>query len=152
MLNSKIHDMFKLAMWDEHISCALYTSLVERVPEQAVKEKLLRLAADEKGHFETLRDMHGVLCCREAISVSDIAMPSQAQAFTGSNRPVDLEAFFVYAMEKEKSAQDFYVGMCEPLDSDKDACATLMHFSAMEADHLNLLRGELENLRRMKNK
>ena len=149
MPESKLHEMFKLAMWDEHISHALYLATAGKTKDRLMKNKLLYLAADEKAHLEELRDMHRVLCCSEEIELTKIGFPSPAETgFMKSDSELNFDAFLAFAMEKESSALNFYLKMSDHLGHDSKASATMLHFSAMEGDHYSLLKTELEKLRR----
>lgn len=148
---TELHELFELAMWDEHISHALYMVTAAKTDDQAVKSKLLYLAGDEKFHLEELRDMHEVLCCKKEIHIAELNRPNRSESgFLEPKRDVDMASFLTYAMEKEKSAQFFYLDMSDKLTPDPKASATMFHFSAMEADHLGLLKTELDRLNRAK--
>jgi rubrerythrin len=141
--------MFKLAMWDEHISHALYLATAGKTKDRLMKNKFLYLAGDEKAHLEELREMHSVLCCSEEIELTKVGFPSPAETgFLAPESAVNIEPFLAFAMEKESSALNFYMKMSENLDSDPKASSTLLHFSAMEGDHYQLLKTELENFKR----
>jgi len=130
MPESKLHEMFKLAMWDEHISHALYLATAGKTKDRLMKNKLLYLAADEKAH-------------------NKVGFPSPAETgFMKSDSELNFDAFLAFAMEKESSALNFYLKMSDHLGHDSKASATMLHFSAMEGDHYSLLKTELEKLRR----
>jgi rubrerythrin len=61
---------------------------------------------------------------------------------------LNIKPFLNFAMQKESSALNFYLNMSDHLASDPKASSTMLHFSAMEGDHYNLLKTELENLKR----
>ena len=150
-VDKKIHELFKLAMWDEHISHSLYLSTAGRTKDRDMKKILLNLAADEKKHFDELEEMHDVLCCQDSIEVTKVGYPNPTKtAFMSSSGDPDIEAFLAFAMEKENSALNYYLDMAQHLDEDKNAGATLLHFSAMEADHYKLLKSELERIKHSK--
>lgn len=145
-----LHEMFKLALWDEHISAAMYSAMAAKTEETITAQKLKYLAADEKRHFEELMEMHRVLCCKEPIVVTDIGSPSAAESgFMARKGTVKMETFLEFTMEKESSAQTFYLNMSEKI-KDRKGATTLLFFAAMEADHYNLLKTENDNLRRRK--
>ncbi|MFO7619050.1 MAG: ferritin family protein [Thermoplasmata archaeon] len=149
MADSQLHELFKLAMWDEHISHSLYLATAGKAKDRMLKNKLLYLAGDEKAHLEELREMHRVLCCPEEIELTKVGYSNPAE--TGFMKPEaepDIKAFLTYAMEKESSALNFYLNMSDHLSADPKASIALLHFSAMEGDHYNLLKTELENLKR----
>ncbi len=149
MADSKLHELFKLAMWDEHISHALYLATAGKVKDRMLKNKLLYLAGDEKAHLEELQEMHAVLCCSESIDLTKIGFPNPADnGFLAPEETINIEAFLAYAMQKESTALNFYMGISDNFSNDPKAGATMLHFSAMEGDHYNLLKTELENLKR----
>jgi rubrerythrin len=151
MSKEKLHELFKLAMWDEHISHSLYLATAGKVKDRMTKSKLLYLAADEKAHLEQLLEMHSVLCCQEEIELTKIGFPNPTESgFLAPENPLDMVAFLTHAMQKENSALSFYMDMSDHLASDPSSSTALLHFSAMEGDHYNLLKTELENLKRKK--
>jgi len=142
--------MFKLTLWDEHISGAMYSAMARKATEPFVAQKLNYLAADEKRHFEELMEMHEAFCCRETIQVTEIKKPAPIESgFLARKGAVKMETFVEFAMEKELSAQAFYLDMSEKI-KDRKAVITLILFAAMEADHYNLLKTESDNFKRQK--
>ena len=141
MEREKIHELFKLAMWDEHISHALYLTTAGRTKDRELKNTLLRLAADEKKHLTELVEMHEVLCCEEPIEVTKIGYPNPTESgFLSSKEGPDMEAFLTFTMDKENFALNYYMNMAQHLDGNPKAGATLLHISAMESDHYQLLK------------
>ncbi len=120
-------------------SSRIYTRLARRVKNDLLKEKFLVLAFEEKKHKETLENLFESLYRGEKLQlperVDEKLLP--AVHLRPSSSLVDI---LYQAMEAEKSAQDFYIGLAKRVKLPKRKI--LEYLSKVERSHYFMLRSE----------
>lgn len=117
----------------------IYTRLARLVKNALLKEKFLVLAFEEKKHKEVLENLFESLYHGENIEVPDVVDEKLLPVvhLRPSSSLVDI---LYQAMEAEKSAQDFYLGLAKRVKPPKRKI--LEYLSKVERSHYFMLRSE----------
>jgi rubrerythrin len=115
-----IESVLNRAIQLEIESAELYTGAAARIQDDAVRTRLLELAAQEKGHRAKLEDVlagnvRWAIRRANAQPVTDLRLSDHLDG--GSLDPEsDYQDVLLFAAKREKTAHDFYKAMGEMVD------------------------------------
>jgi len=146
-MNLKIYsidDLLLTAMKAEVDSKNLYAKLSNRVENYMLKERLQFLSNEEGKHQRFFENLY-----HENNPGKEISLPSKTPVpfpqiiIDTDNTPVSkvLES----AMQAEKTAHDFYVGISERFENKPEIKKMLLYIAAMEMGHFKIIEIEKEN-------
>lgn len=117
---NSVDAVIKRAIQLEVEAMSLYSSAAESVKDDAVRQRLLEMAAQERGHKNKLEDVlagNVRWAIRRAKSepVTDLRLSDHLVG--GSLDPnADYQDVLLFAAQREKAAHDFYKAMAEMID------------------------------------
>ncbi len=137
-------EVLEIAIKAEIDAAAMYRKMVEMVTNKELKNRLLYLENEEKGHqamFERQyqKDFPDV----ELDLPKKSAVPSVEEAL---HKKMALKELFEIAMEAEQLSEKFYTELAE-VAQDIQATTTYRYLARIEHGHYDLLKNELEFLK-----
>jgi rubrerythrin len=140
-----LEDMILAALRSEIDSRDLYKGIAERVKNAFLKERLLFLSSEEEKHREFVQSLYERQFSDKELSVPKVS-PVPLPEIRFEQEIVPISAILSQAMNAEKAAHDFYLGLSKRYEEDETIRKTLVYFSKMEMGHYNLLQAERENV------
>jgi rubrerythrin len=137
-----IEELLLAALKSEIESREVYLSLMERVKNAFLKDKLKFLADEEEKHRKFVESVF-----RKEFGEKEITIPEES--------PVPLPVIKIdgtigeaigTAMDAEKAAYDFYLSLSEKFPQDIPTKKTLSYLATMEMGHYRLLELEKETM------
>lgn len=116
----KIDDVINRAIQLEVEAMTLYANAAQTVKDDAVRQRLLEMAAQEQGHKAKLEDIlagnvRWAIRRSKAEPVTDLRLSDHLVG--GSLDPkADYQDVLLFAAQREKAAHDFYVAMAEMIE------------------------------------
>lgn len=117
---NSIEAVLKRAIQIEEESMTLYSNAAQSVKDDAVRQRLMELAAQERGHKTKLEDVlagnvRWAIRRSKAESVTDLRLSDHLVG--GSLDPdADYQEVLLFAARREKAAHDFYQAMGELIE------------------------------------
>lgn len=146
-MDLKIYDLSDLiltALKAETDSKNLYAKLSERVENFLLKERLTFLSNEELKHYKFFENLY-----KQDFPNKKIVLPQKSPVplpeinLENNNTPVS--QILQDAMQAEKNAHDFYLGISERYDKKPDVQKMLIYIAKMEMGHFHLVEIEKEN-------
>lgn len=139
MLN--VDKALSIAIKTEVVAEEIYQSLMNRVKNFILKDKLTFLASEEKKHQQILVELFYRLFPGESILETDKSLMPRMELALEENMTVpDL---LEMAMEAEKISEEFYDELSQKVE-DRTAQEILRYLASMEHGHYFLLKGEYD--------
>jgi rubrerythrin len=137
-------EVLEIAIKAEIDAAAMYRKMIDMVANKDLKNRLLYLENEEKGHralFE--REYKKKFPDVELDLPKKSAVPSVEEAL---HKEMSLKELFEIAMQAERLSEDFYKELAE-ISDDLQATATYQYLARVEHGHYDLLKNELEFLK-----
>jgi rubrerythrin len=142
--NYTIEELLLSALKSEVDSRNVYSTLADHVNNFFLKDRLRFLAEEEEKHRNFFEHLF-----KEKVPGKDIILPDKTPVPLPDLKIVDeripISEVFEKAMEAEKAANEFYIGLAERFKEDNEIKRTLLYIANMERGHYNLFEIEKEN-------
>jgi len=136
MEERKLGTLIDIAIEREEVAYAFYTSLMEKIDDQSVKDTLEFLANEEKKHREFLinyREGHYAATGMEMADSIDYKIAEHLET-PDPDKDVDSKDVYLIAAHRELQAYNFYRALAE-LHPDGDAKEMLLAIASQELKH-----------------
>lgn len=133
---SSVEEALNYAIKREIEAARFYTQLAERMRKREMKQALLDMAAEEKGHRDrliTIRDTGGFESAAGAAKVQDLKIAEFVDMPVITD-DLDWSLALVVAMKREKAAQQLYLELAEAAPT-ADLRQTFLGLAQEEAGH-----------------
>lgn len=142
-----LEDLILTAMKSEIESKEVYSRLADRVSNFMLKDRFKFLAEEEEKHRNFFEWLYNKNFPGKEISLpkkSPVPMPRVDII----NKEVPISDIMQSAMEAEKAAYDFYLGISKRFESEQNIQKMLIYIANMEMGHYRILEVEKDNAKR----
>lgn len=136
-----IEEMLKVAIKSEIDAADNYEKMASKTKIVFLKDKLIFLANEEKGHRNLLEKLFHSKFPHKTLTLDVEGKKPLPKLQIEEDMPIS--EMLTEAMEAEKKASDFYKNMGETLEKEEEK-AMARYLSHMEESHYYLLKSELE--------
>lgn len=140
----KLEDLILTAIKAEIEAKNLYSKLAERVENFLLKDRLNFLSNEETKHQKFFENLFRQDFPNKTVSLpTKSVVPLPKVSIDDVTKPIS--NILMEAMDSEKAAHDFYLGIAERFDKKPDIKKMLHYIASMEMGHYRILEIEKEN-------
>ena len=140
-----LEELLQSAIKSEIESNKVYTKLAGSVKNFVLKDRLNFLAEEELKHKKIIESFF-----KKSFPKVEITLPEKSPVPLPSvdieNENMPLRDLFYQAMEAEKAAREFYLGIANRYQDDSEIKKMLIYLASMEMNHYHILKTECDNI------
>ncbi len=139
-----LDDLILTAIKSEVEAKKVYDTLADRVKNALLKDRLKFLSGEEEKHRLFFEDLF-----RNQFPQRNLVLPEKSPVPLPEITPEDLDRpipeILAKAMDAEKAAHEFYLGLVPRFEHDTEIQHHLLYIASMELTHYRILEIEKEN-------
>ncbi len=140
-----LEDLLLAAIKSEEESNEVYTKLANHVQNGLMKDKFNFLANEERKHQQYISDLYKSEFPDKQLQLPETSPVPLPGVSIPDDEDIAVSKVLGQAMEAERAAHDFYLGLSERYD-DPSVKNMLHYFADMETGHYRILEQEKESM------